>query len=60
MKHMNLEFLTVFGTIIPPILALLFGILILILPRILNFLVAIYLIIVGILGILGLLTLSPP
>jgi Protein of unknown function (DUF3096) len=60
MKHMNLEFLTVFGTIIPPILALLFGILILILPRVLNFLVAIYLIIVGILGILGLLTLSPP
>jgi hypothetical protein len=57
---MNLEFLTVFGTIIPPIVALIFGILILILPRILNFLVAIYLIIVGILGILGLLTLSPP
>jgi hypothetical protein len=42
-------------TVIPPIVALIFGVLILILPRVLNFLVAIYLIIVGILGILGLL-----
>ena len=47
-------------TVIPPIVALIFGILILILPRILNYLVAIYLIIVGILGLLGVLTLSPP
>jgi hypothetical protein len=43
-------------TIIPPIVALLFGILILIFPRILNYLVAIYLIIVGVLGILAGLT----
>jgi hypothetical protein len=50
MKHMNLDI-----TVIPPIVALIFGVLILILPRVLNFLVAIYLIIVGILGILGLL-----
>jgi hypothetical protein len=42
-------------TVIPPIEALIFGVLILILPRFHNFLVAIYLIIVGILGILGLL-----
>jgi hypothetical protein len=42
-------------TVIPPIVALIFGVLILILPRVLNFLVAIYLIIVGILGILDLL-----
>jgi hypothetical protein len=43
-------------TNIAPIIALVFGVLILILPRILNYLVAIYLIIVGILGILGMLT----
>jgi hypothetical protein len=35
------------------VIALIFGILILIVPRVLNFLVAIYLIIIGILGILG-------
>jgi Protein of unknown function (DUF3096) len=52
---MNLDF-----TIIAPIVALIFGILILILPRILNYLVAIYLILIGILGLLGVLTLSPP
>jgi hypothetical protein len=43
-------------TNIVPIVALVFGILILILPRVLNYLVAIYLIIIGILGILGMLT----
>jgi hypothetical protein len=43
-------------TNIAPIIALLFGILILMLPRVLNYLVAIYLIIVGILGILGMFT----
>jgi hypothetical protein len=35
------------------IIALIFGILILIVPRVLNYLVAIYLIIIGIIGILG-------
>ena len=52
---MNLDFL-----IISPIVALIFGILILIVPRLLNYLVAIYLIIVGILGLLGVFTLGPP
>lgn len=36
---------------IQPLIALIFGILILILPRILNYLVAIYLIIIGIVGL---------
>ena len=35
-----------------PVVALIFGILILYLPRILNFLVALYLIIVGLIGLL--------
>jgi Protein of unknown function (DUF3096) len=35
------------------VLALLFGILILIVPRLLNYIVAIYLIVIGILGILN-------
>jgi hypothetical protein len=48
---MELDFL-----IISPIVALIVGVLILIFPRLLNYLVAIYLIIVGILGILGMLT----
>ena len=52
---MNLDFL-----IISPVVALIFGILILIVPRLLNYLVAIYLIIVGILGLLGVFTLGPP
>jgi hypothetical protein len=36
---------------IQPIIALVFGILILLLPRILNYLVAIYLILVGVTGV---------
>jgi hypothetical protein len=36
---------------IQPLIALLFGILILILPRLLNYLIAIYLIIVGLAGL---------
>jgi Protein of unknown function (DUF3096) len=36
---------------IQPLVALVFGILILLLPRILNYLVAVYLIIVGVLGL---------
>jgi hypothetical protein len=43
-----------FGLSLQPALALLAGILILIMPRILNFVVAAYLIIVGLVGILGL------
>lgn len=36
-----------------PLIALIAGILILIVPRLLNFIVAIYLIVIGILGLLG-------
>ncbi|MBI4207521.1 MAG: DUF3096 domain-containing protein [Betaproteobacteria bacterium] len=36
-----------------PLIALIAGILILIMPRLLNFIVALYLIIIGILGLLG-------
>lgn len=39
--------------IISPVTALVFGILILIFPRILNYLVAAYLIVIGLLGILA-------
>jgi hypothetical protein len=38
---------------IGPLVALIAGILILILPRLLNFIVAIYLIIIGLLGLVG-------
>ena len=38
---------------ITPIVALIAGILILIMPRLLNFIVAIYLIAIGVLGLLG-------
>jgi len=37
--------------LIQPLIALLFGILILILPRLLNYLVAIYLIVIGLVGL---------
>jgi hypothetical protein len=43
--HLNLS--------IAPLLALVAGIIILIVPKMLNYIVAIYLIIIGILGILG-------
>jgi len=36
---------------IQPLIALLFGVLILILPRLLNYLIAIYLIVVGLVGL---------
>jgi hypothetical protein len=52
---MELDFI-----IVSSIVALVIGILILIVPRLLNYLVAIYLIIVGILGLLGVFTLGPP
>lgn len=38
-------------TVLPPLLALLFGILILFLPRLLSYFVAIYLIVVGVIGL---------
>jgi hypothetical protein len=42
---------TVDLVVIQPLIALIFGILILLLPRILNYLVAIYLIVVGLVGL---------
>jgi DUF3096 family protein len=39
--------------IIGPVLALIAGILILIIPRLLNYIVAIYLIIIGVVGLFG-------
>ncbi len=44
---------TVRFTAISPIIALLAGILILIVPRLLNYIVAIYLILVGLIGLFG-------
>ena len=41
------------GIAIAPIVALIAGILILFIPRLLNYIVALYLIIVGILGLMG-------
>ncbi len=44
----------VFGAIaIQPLVALVAGILILLVPRLLNYIVAIYLIVVGVMGLLG-------
>jgi len=44
--HIEINVLT-----LQPLIALIFGILILILPRILNYLVAVYLILVGLVGL---------
>ncbi|HEY3777800.1 MAG TPA: DUF3096 domain-containing protein [Rhizomicrobium sp.] len=44
--HLNINIIA-----IQPLIALIFGILILIFPRILNYLVAIYLIIIGVIGL---------
>jgi hypothetical protein len=44
---------TVSVTTLSPMVALIAGILILLIPRLLNFIVAIYLILVGLIGILG-------
>lgn len=44
--HIDIDILT-----IQPLIALVFGILILILPRILNYLVAVYLILIGLMGL---------
>ncbi|HLI83523.1 MAG TPA: DUF3096 domain-containing protein [Bryobacteraceae bacterium] len=40
-------------TLISPVIALLAGILILLVPRVLNYVVAIYLILIGLIGIFG-------
>jgi hypothetical protein len=52
--------MTVDIVIIPPLVALIAGVLILMAPRILNYIVAIYLIIVGVVGLLPLLTRGGP
>lgn len=39
--------------VLSPLIALIAGILILVIPRLLNYVVAIYLIVIGLLGILG-------
>jgi len=39
--------------VLPPLVALIAGILILIVPRLLNYIVAIYLILIGLLGLFG-------
>jgi len=44
---------TIHYTLVSPFLALIAGILILIVPRILNYIVAFYLILVGLIGIFG-------
>jgi hypothetical protein len=44
--HLDIDILA-----IQPLIALVFGILILILPRILNYLVAVYLILIGLMGL---------
>jgi hypothetical protein len=45
--------LTIRYTLISPLIALLAGILILIIPRVLNYVVAIYLILIGLIGLFG-------
>lgn len=45
--------LTIHTTLLSPIIALLAGILILIVPRVLNYVVAIYLILIGLIGLFG-------
>jgi threonine/homoserine efflux transporter RhtA len=44
---------TVVGFSLEPIVALIAGVLILLVPRLLNYVVAIYLIVVGVLGLMG-------
>lgn len=45
--------LTIRTTLISPLIALLAGILILLVPRVLNYVVAIYLILIGLIGLFG-------
>jgi hypothetical protein len=44
---------TIRYTLISPLIALLAGILILLIPRVLNYIVAIYLILIGLIGLFG-------
>jgi hypothetical protein len=44
---------TIRTTLISPLIALLAGIMILLVPRVLNFVVAIYLILIGLIGLFG-------
>jgi hypothetical protein len=43
----------IFGIAVGPIVALIAGVLILFMPRLLNYIVALYLIIIGVLGLVG-------
>jgi hypothetical protein len=45
--------------IVQPLIALIAGILILIMPRLLNYVVALYLIIIGVIGLLGAFSITP-
>lgn len=45
---------TIRATLLSPLIALLAGILILLVPRVLNYVVAIYLILIGLIGLFGL------
>ncbi len=47
------ETITLRYTVISPLIAVLAGILILIIPRLLNYIIAIYLIMVGLIGLFG-------
>jgi hypothetical protein len=47
------EAITIRYTLISPLIALLAGLLILIIPRLLNYIVAIYLILAGLIGLFG-------
>jgi len=47
-SHMEINFVT-----IQPIVALIAGLLILVMPRLLNYIVALYLIFIGVVGLLG-------
>jgi hypothetical protein len=42
-----------FNLLLTPLVSLIAGILILVIPRLLNFIVAVYLILIGLIGILG-------
>jgi len=51
-KYSNMEVIML-GPLLTPVISLVAGILVLIFPTILNYIVAIYLIIIGLVGILG-------
>lgn len=52
-RHINEEINMLTVVHVGPIVALIAGILILVIPRLLNYIVAIYLIIIGLLGLFG-------